>query len=141
MFKICSFRSCWGLFQLSTCGLFSKSFPFCHSLQPQIPKVLNDVQSNKVKRGALRAVSVSHIHITKWDATVKILFLKQPLCAFLVPQDVPYHCRKYEKTFALYWIGLFSLSITHSDFNSESRSFYNQLYWFLVKLFKQIVTI
>jgi hypothetical protein len=33
-----------------------------------------EVQSNKINRGASTAVSVFHIHITKGDATVKILF-------------------------------------------------------------------
>jgi len=45
-------------------------------------------------------VSVSHIHVTKCDTTIKILFIKQLLCAFQGPQHVPalpYHSRKHGK--------------------------------------------
>ncbi len=86
--------------QLEDC--FQKVFCFVIAsyLKFQKCKVSNEVQSNKINRGASTAVSVYFLHITKWDATVKILFYKQILCAFQGPQHVPalpQHSRKHGK--------------------------------------------
>ncbi len=65
-----------GCFNCQDEDYFQKVFHFVIAsyLKFQKCKVSNEVQSNKINRGASTAVSVSPLHITKWDATVKILF-------------------------------------------------------------------
>jgi hypothetical protein len=68
-------RAAEGCFNCQLEHCFKKVCQFCHRLLPQIPKVTAKFQmkfnSNKINRGASKAISLSFIPITKWDATVK----------------------------------------------------------------------
>jgi hypothetical protein len=62
-------------FRFEDCSQKVFHFVIASYLKFQKWKVPNEVQSNKIDRGASTAVSVSYIHITKLDATtVKIPF-------------------------------------------------------------------